>query len=269
MKEMGTVYMKEFIQINNLSHLHGKNSIIFCKTDFILSEFKQIKNIESDVTLITGNSDYGITDELVKLAPKNIKRWYAQNALSNSDLLTPIPIGIENKDESFRIGHGVGWGNRVLEKEDLLSRANEVTPNKLIYANFQVRTNYNHRSIAMRFCKESKSIDWEMPNLSLKEFFNKILEYKMVVCPIGNGIDTHRLWEVLYSNRIPITVKVGDYKLYNLYKKLPIIILDRYEDLLDIEMIYNQYRHIISKGFDFNLLKQSYWISEVNRKIRL
>jgi predicted O-methyltransferase YrrM len=25
-------------------------------------------------------------------------------------------------------------------------------------------------------------------------------------------VDTHRLWEVLYSNRIPITIKVGDFK---------------------------------------------------------
>jgi hypothetical protein len=254
---------KEFIQINNLSRLHDDKEIIFCKTDFILEEFNRIKDLKNEVILITGNSDYSVTDELVELAPKNITRWYAQNALSNSNILNPMPIGIENRVESFRLGHGVGWGNRVAEKEQLLSRKNNIIPDKLIYANFQINTNHKHRSVASSYCNQSKWIDFELPNLSIQDFFNKILEYKMVVCPIGNGIDTHRLWEVLYSDRIPITIKVGNYKIYNLYEKLPIIMLDRYEDLLNIDLIQSEYSKVISKCFNYSLLKQSYWKDKI------
>ena len=111
----------ELIQLNKFSELHDGEKIIFCKTDFLGSEFNNISKINGDVILITGNSDYAITDDIVKRAPKNIKKWYAQNALTNSDLVTPIPMGIENKLESLRLGHGIGYFERVQEKETLLN----------------------------------------------------------------------------------------------------------------------------------------------------
>lgn len=63
----------DFLQLNKFSELHDGKNIIFCKTDYIISEFNYIKNLKNDVILITGNSDYPITDDLANLAPKNIK----------------------------------------------------------------------------------------------------------------------------------------------------------------------------------------------------
>ena len=119
-----------------MSEWHDGDKIIFCKTDFLDSEFSNISKITGDVILITGNSDYAITDDIVKRAPKNIKKWYAQNALTNSDLVTPIPMGIENKLESLRLGHCIGYFERVQEKEILLNNIKNKEPIKFIYSNF-------------------------------------------------------------------------------------------------------------------------------------
>ena len=253
----------ELIQLNKFSELHDGEKIIFCKTDFLGSEFNNISKINGDVILITGNSDYAITDDIVKRAPKNIKKWYAQNALTNSDLVTPIPMGIENKLESLRLGHGIGYFERVQEKETLLNNIKNKEPEKFIYSNFNIYTNYGERIKYKNISIDCPHIDWEESNLSLHDFFNKMLDYKMILCPVGNGVDTHRLWEVLYSNRIPITVKVNDYGIYKLYETLPIIILDKIEDLLDYDLIDKKYNEIISNDYNLDIIDYDYWKNKI------
>ena len=253
----------ELIQINKFSELHDNNKIIFCKTDFILSEFEKIKNLNHDVILISGNSDYSIDDRLISLCPKNVKKWYAQNVLSNNPILEPLPIGLENKLPSLRDGHGVGYLDRVTEKENLLSRKIDTLPSKKIYSNFNINTNLRYRSKIKQICLGSNHIDWEESNLTLKGFFDKILDYESVVCPIGNGIDTHRLWEVLYSNRIPITIKVGNFKIYDLYKKLPIVILENEIDLYDLTLIEEKISEIKNSKFNLEILDCSFWKNKI------
>jgi hypothetical protein len=249
----------DLIQLNKFSELHNGNKIIFCKTDFIFEEFEKISKIPNDIILITGNSDYPIDDLRFSLKPNNVKKWFAQNALINNEILIPLPIGIENKFPSFRPNHGVGYGDRVIEKENLLSRNLIVNPSKKYYSNFNVFTNYSYRSTIKDICIKTPHIEWEDPNLSLLNFFDKILDYEAIICPIGNGIDTHRLWEVIYSNRIPITIKTGNFKIYNLYEKLPIIILENENELYDEKLLDNKLTEIKNKKYNLKLLDFSYW----------
>lgn len=255
----------DFIEINKFSTLHNGKNIIFCKTDYILDEFKNIERLDNDVILITGNSDYPIDEKNFNLRPNNIIKWYAQNALVNNDILEPLPLGLENKIPSNRDGHGIGYYERVLEKERLLSRNLNITPTKKIYSNFNINTNYEYRKNVKNICVNSPHIDWEDSNLTLDNFFTNILNYESVICPIGNGIDTHRLWEVLYSNRIPITIKVGNYKIYELYEKLPIIILNEIDELNDFNLLNNKIKEIKSKNINLEILDFNFWENKINR----
>ena len=253
----------EYINLNKLSHLHNGIDIFFCKTDFLLSDFNQIKKLNNEVILISGNSDYPIDQFRFNGVPSNVKKWYAENALLNNEILIPIPLGIECLLDCDRFGHGIGYFDRVTEKERLLNRGLNITPSKDIYSNFVIFTNIKHRSEVKDVCIKSEHIDWEEPNLTLTNFFDKILEYKMVVCPSGNGIDTHRLWEVLYSGRVPITIKMGDYKIYELYKNYPIIILDNINELNNFELINEKYEELKKINFNHNLLDCNYWINKI------
>jgi len=250
-----------FFEFNKLSHLHNGKDIFFCKIDYLLEDFKIINELKNEVILITGNGDYPVVDHIMQIAPKNIKKWYATNCLSNNDILIPIPLGLENEEKSIRENHGIGHGEHAALKKELLNRNKNILPNKYIYANFRLHSNWIYRNLCKDICQKISHIDFEDNDLTLEDFFNKILEYKMVFCPIGNGVDTHRLWETLYSNRIPITIKIDNFKIYELYEKLPIVVLDKIEDLNNKNLI----DHKISKlnYNNLNMLDINYWINEI------
>lgn len=256
----------KFFYINKLSQLHNGKTIFFCKTDYILEDFNIISKLNNNVIFITGNSDYSINDDITNLAPKNIIKWYAQNALSYNEILEPIPIGLENRFPSSREGHGIGYYDRVKNKEDILQKINTNNqPNKFIYANFNINTNINYRYKIKEICLNTPFITWQEPNLLLDTFYSQIIDHKMVLCPIGNGVDTHRLWETLYSNRIPIIIKIGNYKIYELYKKLPIIILDNILELKNLDLIMSKYYQAINKDTNHNMLYIDYWFAEIQK----
>jgi hypothetical protein len=71
------------------------------------------------------------------------------------------------------------------------------------------------------------------------------------------------LWEVLYSGRVPITIKMGDYKIYELYEKLPVIILNDLNELKNQNYINYQYEKLKNKKFNRELLYTEYWLSTI------
>lgn len=259
--------MTELIELNKFSHIHNDSNIIFCKTDFVRTELSRISKLKNDVVLISGNSDYGIDSSYFVNFPENISSWYAQNALYNHPKLHPLPLGLENFEFSIRENHGIGY-ERAKLKEELILNKKQIEPTKKIYSNFKVDTNPNYRKIIKNICIESEYIEWEEPNLNLNDFFSKLQDYEACVCPIGNGVDTHRLWEVLYFERIPITIKVGDYKIYELYEKLPIVILDQPEQLFDENLLHSKIQEKKHMDYNKNILKISYWTKLIQSDIQ-
>jgi len=49
-----------------------------------------------------------------------------------------------------------------------------------------------------------------------------------VLCPAGNGLDTHRLWETLLAGSIPVTAASP---MDSLLRRLPVLIVDDWEDI--------------------------------------
>lgn len=277
----------DFIEINKLSGLHNGKTIIFCKTDFLHNEFEYIRTLPNKVILISGNSDYPILDhdtlvnkfdqpnnvwshnlhlppwKFFQKIPNNIEKWYAENLLCYHPKVEPLPLGLECTYDSNRKGHGGGYFERGSLKERLLRRNSPNNPQKFIYANFTLNW---HREHFKQVIDTVDYIDWDIPNLSIEKFFDKILEYKMVLCPMGNGVDTHRLWEVLYAGRIPITGKVADFKIYDLYKQLPIIILDNISQLKDYDYLKEKYEETINKRYNTRILDINWWKQKIIRE---
>ena len=82
-------------------------------------------------------------------------------------------------------------------------------------------------------------------------YFNEISKYKFVICPEGNGIDTHRLWETLYSKGIPIVEKND--LMFNKLKDLPILWTTDYSEITE-EYLENKYKEISQKTYHFEKL---------------
>ena len=78
-------------------------------------------------------------------------------------------------------------------------------------------------------------------NLAPGEYISKLPEYKMAICPVGNGLDTHRIWECFYCGVVPIVLKTG--LNINISKYIPMIVLDKWEDF-EVSSILDKYNAI-------------------------
>ena len=80
----------------------------------------------------------------------------------------------------------------------------------------------------------------------VENFYKTLNQCKFVICPRGNGLETYRFYDSLYSGAIPIVVKEGI--LYDKFKDLPVLILEKIEDfgLLTEDYLNKQY-DILSK----------------------
>jgi hypothetical protein len=56
----------------------------------------------------------------------------------------------------------------------------------------------------------------------------QISKYKFVVCQKGNGIDTHRICEVLLMGSVPIIEHSG---LDDMYEQWPVLLVDNFQDI--------------------------------------
>ena len=258
-KKLKYFFNKKFIQINKFSHLHDGKNIFFCKTDYLLSFFNYASSIKNEIILITGNSDYSITKDIFDLAPKNIKKWFAQNCDVENDVITGIPMGLENTIECKLEGHGKVW-DHAIEKPIKIFNCQEVIPEKEIYANFSLNT-HPSRSEVVNVCKNLKYVTCEISNdhqsinnKPYELYTNNIKKHKMVVCPRGNGVDCHRIWEVLYLNRVPIVKRENHLKYF---ESLPILFLDSWDELNNLELLNRKYDEVKFNKLDLAFFE--YW----------
>lgn len=233
------------------------NNIIFCKTDFIkILEFPMINN----VIVVSSSSDYTITDELIN----NIKynKWYGVNNISTNGI--QLPLGICSFDTK-QTGNFIGFSNdttqthRILsDPETLIKVRNSFKKYKnLVYLNFDTNTNPERNNIKNLFNNKKwvthGNLD-KSPNGRIN-FLVDCKDHYYVICPRGNGIDSHRIWETLYVGSIPI-VKME--KGLEQFKDLPILFIDNWNDITE-EYLKEKIDFFYNKEWNLEKLFFNYW----------
>ena len=72
---------------------------------------------------------------------------------------------------------------------------------------------------------------------------------------MGNGVDTHRLWEALYSGSIPITKR---HPTYEATKDLPVLFVNTYEEI-NLELLRDFMDNLEIEKINLNKLSKEYW----------
>ena len=196
-----------------------ENYVIFCHTLFVDSLFKHLENINEfkNLKLITSQTDVPITKKLFDKKPKCISQWFSINVSHLDSNLISIPLGI------------VGNSNKKnLTSSNLNSINFDNNREDKIYINFNLNTNYFHRIKAVKTALQINGVVLEKPNMELDEYVNKLKNYKYSITPWGNGVDTHRMWECVYSGCIPIT---QNHTAFQNFQDLPIIFVDSYKNI--------------------------------------
>lgn len=262
--------MNNLIQMNRFSELHEFENIIFCKRDFILDEYVRISKLNYDVVLLVLNSDYSFTEDLLRIKPNNVKHIFATNSTVYNDVVTPLPIGVENDIEPKRIGHGM-INHSIFEKLPYLTGEIPITKNQNVdklYANFNIYTNFQYRNYIKNICSSSEYINFEY-GLSYSEYVKRMKEHIAVVSPTGNGLECIRTYETLYLDSIPVCV--GDYNQYRaiidrIYKNLPVVFISNPHDLTNLNYIKSEINKV--KNNSKEMLDYQYWINEILRKVK-
>lgn len=225
-----------------------ENDIIFCQTEVVLELFKLLKNEESfkNITLITHQSDKPITSSLFYKKPLCIKRWFSTNVKYQDMSLTPIPIGVNND-------YMTGYPNEKDFKNQSFKSFEE--KDTKAYLNFNINTRFIQRFHLKQLFTNKINYVVDENNLSKQKYLEKINTYKFIICPWGNGIDTHRLWETLYSNSIPV---IKYHRAYSKFSDLPIIYLKNFKGLKINELKPNNLNiSLENTSADFNFWKQN------------
>ena len=123
---------------------------------------------------------------------------------------------------------------------------------KFIYFNFNIGTNKEKRQDCFNTIR-NKGISWSN-GTNFNSYLNNLKRHKFAICPEGNGIDCHRMWECLYLRVIPICKR--NILIERFSQLFPILILDVWNDLNINNINYEYFSWHNYDKLDFN-----YWSS--------
>jgi len=203
--------------------------------------------INTEYILITHNSDKNITDREYSYVDNNIIHWFAQNLeINNREKISIIPIGLENL-RRLKFGRKKWFKNVSIKTNDILF-------------SFNLYTNYLKRQPAFEALQNN--LDFQIFS-NPEEYFENLKRTKFVISPEGNGSDTHRIWEALILNTLPIMIKTSFTK--NLQELgVPGIYLNSWEELFNYNksQLNEIYKEETNKNFSY-LMQLKYWEDKI------
>ena len=193
--------------------------IVFVYGHLIDTFSQKINYFKNEFVLITHNADTNLLNDntnVMKILESDLLLgWWGQNLCFIHEKIHPVPIGIANSM----------WEHGNLEA--LQTSKNHIRT-KQLYVNFNEYTNSDKR----KPCLNALSNYGILPMVNFKDHIQRLSEYVSCACPQGNGVDTHRLWESLYTGCVPVVIRSPfiDTLMYYFGDDLPLIILDSWEE---------------------------------------
>jgi len=189
---------KRQLNINNINEQWNNPSIIFCYGDRLGLFSEKSKFIENNCVIIIGNSDYSQTFDNCKeiLESNKVIHIFCQNLDFKHHKASFIPIGIANKQ----------WNHGNIQNFYNLDIGN-LHKNKTnnIFCSFSIETNKIKRQKCIN-CIDKYNIKNQQFNNQIN-YLKELSESKFAICPDGNGISTHRFWECIWTQTIPIVTR--------------------------------------------------------------
>jgi hypothetical protein len=203
--------------------------------------------------LISHNSDAVVDDRFAPyLEDGRLFKWFAQNVALDHEKLVSIPLGVANSQWP----HG-----RCDLLRDVAGRQRPRTG--LVYMNFDVRTNPARRKpVFERF--QNHPLVTRSGGLGYEAYLKELASHHFCICPPGNGLDCHRIWECIYLGVIPIIL--ADVRLKG-FDELPILYIDDWGDL-DERLLLNAYRQLSRRPIYLDRAYLEHWRCALHRERR-
>jgi hypothetical protein len=237
----------------------NENDIVFLKTDFIESYFSNIHpQISFNYNLITHNSDISVTNKLIELKDDKIKNWFIQNLdAPATNTIHPLPIGLENR-RYFNNG-----------KISLYKRAQIKNKDKYILSAFNTFSNPKERSELNKITKNNPLVN-KLDASFQNDYVSELASHKYALCPAGNGLDSHRIWESLILGVIPIVKE--SYFSKNLNNMgIPMVLLKNWGELrnLTLDKLEGNYSQTLESVELQKFSSFDFWNKFITEKLKL
>jgi hypothetical protein len=225
-----TKQSNKHVYLNNVNTHINNPYRIFCYSHNIQLLSQKIHLFTNNFILVTHNSDGEIreTPEVFTILNCNkMLKWFGQNICFQHPKLYFVPIGIANSQ----------WEHGNLSFFYDLRFKDMYKNNNTVYFNFNIATNRSKRQI----CYDSliNKIPW-LSNIRPIHNLIRLSTYSFCICPEGNGVDTHRLWECLNLKVVPIVI-ASEFTNILLTQQIPLVVLDKWEDLDLNKLNYSNY----------------------------
>jgi hypothetical protein len=177
----------------------GKGDIVFVSTPLILSYMQSVHPlIQHPYVLISHNGDTPIEQPVIDLLDDKIIRLYAQYATLNHEKIVHLPIGLEN------LHYYVAGIPSEFNKLRRRIKARPPVRRNRIFFRFSVSTNPSERGPALEYFSAHPLMETVSGMLPASLHLRKLMTYKFVASPRGNGRGSSRTWEALYLGTIPL-----------------------------------------------------------------
>lgn len=237
---------------SNVNSLNVKNNdILFIKGDFIEDFIKRdLNKLPDGVKVITHNSDVNITEEFVNVFKEKKISWFVQNAsvdITKIENIHLIPIGFENRN---------WFSNGKLKNLKNVEIPNEKM--EKIFIGFNTNTNKERVKILKVMDKNDLTLFFR--RTTHKEYLKQLAQCKVSLCPEGNGVDTHRIWESLLVKTLPILLKT-EFSLNLKTINVPMYLVDDWNEVNELteNQISDIYKNYAKSLNETNLIYSEYW----------
>jgi hypothetical protein len=226
----------------------------------------------SGQVLVIGHDDTLITAEMLMEIQRihSFKAIFASNLDSSArplDYVFDLPLGIPNNERQSRTH--IVQADQSLVRRAWKGRAVRQEFSPRIYSNFSVRTNPRERQEVLEIVQSLPGVKQGKFQLSkggrLQDLRN-MASCKLVVCPRGHGLDTHRFWETLLVGAIPIVLVHDHCAILARSCGLPHIALSNWEELRDFSQILEAWKITESSLWDYSPLSSLYWKATILAK---
>lgn len=225
------------------------DSVVFCKFDYLqyLVQYMEHHRCRTPFVLLTGQSDYAITDSVCDAVRSRVPvRWWGCN--NESSKANGVPLGIADDFCTLTLKNGF----------------EQTKGTRLLYVNHRTETFPMVREpLYPMFAEKSwATVRTPMEKGKTDTYREELLDHKFILCPRGNGVDTHRMWEALYCGVIPVIKRHLTHRL--LEGNLPILFVDDYREVTK-DLLDSTYTEYSNKQWKSEILTVSWWIDKMKK----
>jgi len=210
------------------------------------------------IVLVTGEGDLPCDGFRQSLLPANVCHWFATNVIQTHPRVTALPLGLGSPCSSTTLTVGDIYAARYSGKDR----------DRLLYVNFRPDTNPIERLETHDHFREISSdshwVTFESPTErgDNRNFLGQLVRHRFVLCPPGNGVDTHRMWESLLAGAIPVVKRSPAMKPFS---DLPILSVDDFREVTK-ELLENVWPRIEVPSLPPLPRTESYWAEIIRAK---